>query len=118
DSLQPFGVELIRAVRSSGITPDALSAFFDRFGIDPRSPVQPDLPAGLVAAEDFTRNFAAVEQLDDEPDTAEVSVVEDVVIGASSEPQVDEEEESFIVPPGFSPFTGQPIDEAVVTPAY
>src|SRR5215211_2276870 len=67
--------ELIES--AGGITAEALSAFFDRFGIDPRSPVQPNVAEGVAAAEDFTRNFAAVEQFDDEPDTADVSVVED-----------------------------------------
>ena len=112
DELRPFGVELIRSVGASGVTAGALQSFFDRFEIDPRSPVQPDLPAGVVAGEDFTRNFAVPESFPDEPDTAEVSVVEDVVIGASDgRPGDDDEEESFVVPPGISPFTGQPIDD-------
>lgn len=107
DELVPFGVQLIR---SAEITVDVLGEFFDRFGIDPRSPVQPDLPAGVVAAEDFGRNVAVPEMLADEPDTAEVSVVEEVVTGASEGP---EDEESYVVPPGISPFTGQPIDDPV-----
>ena len=111
DELRPAGVQLIRTVAASGLTASALQAFFDRFEIDPRSPVQPDLPAGVLAGEDFTRNFAVPESLPDEPDTAEVSVVEDVVIGASDGRPADDEEESFVVPPGFSPFTGQPIDD-------
>ncbi len=104
DELVPFGVQLIRTPE---ITAELLGEFFDRFGIDPRSPVQPDLPAGAVAADDF--NLAVGERLADEPDTAEVSVVEDVVIGVSEGP---EDEESYVVPPGISPFTGQPIDES------
>ncbi|MFG1813227.1 hypothetical protein ACGFIF_05615 [Kribbella sp. NPDC049174] len=107
DELLPSGVQLIRAAGAGCITADVLGEFFDRFGIDPRSPVQPDLPAGVVAAEDF--NFAFAERLADEPDTAEVSVVEDVVTGASEGP---EDEESYVVPPGISPFTGQPIDDS------
>ncbi|WP_165553776.1 hypothetical protein [Kribbella capetownensis] len=120
DELQPFGVQLIQTAGSSGISLEALQAFFDHFEIDARSPVQPDLPSGVVAAEDFTRNFAVAESFADDPDTAEVSVVEDVVIGASDGPApVDEEDEqSFIVPPGISPFTGQPIDEAPLVPSY
>lgn len=110
DELEPAGVRLIRTAASSGITAGALAEFFDVFGIDPRSPLQPDLPAGVVAADDFTRNFAAGARLDDEPDTAEVSVVEEVVTGTSEGRPVDEDE-SFVVPPGISPFTGQPIDE-------
>ena len=43
---------------------------------------------------------------DADPDTAEVSVVEDPVIGDN--PPGDDEE-SYVVPPGISPFTGQPI---------
>ncbi|MFI7061122.1 hypothetical protein ACIBL3_09085 [Kribbella sp. NPDC050124] len=110
DELVPFGVQLIR----TGVTVDSLAEFFDHFGIDPRSPVQPDLPAGAAAAGDF--KLAVAEQLADEPDTAEVSVVEDVVIGA---PEGPDDEESYVVPPGISPFTGQPIDEAVdAGPAY
>ncbi|MEU4601370.1 hypothetical protein AB0F43_00190, partial [Kribbella sp. NPDC023972] len=108
DELLPFGVQLIRTAGQSGITAEALGEFFDRFGIDPRSPVQPDLPAGVAAAADF--NLAIGEQLADDPDTAEVSVVEDLVIGA---PEGPEDEESYVVPPGISPFTGQPIDESV-----
>ena len=111
DELRPFGLQLIRSVGASGVTAGALQSFFDRFEIDPRSPVQPDLPAGVVAGEDFTRNFAVPESFPDEPDTAEVSVVEDVVIGASDGRPDDDEEESFVVPPGISPFTGQPIDD-------
>ncbi|MFI6826184.1 hypothetical protein ACIBG5_03705 [Kribbella sp. NPDC050241] len=120
DELQPFGVQLIQTAGSSGISFEALQEFFDHFEIDARSPVQPDLPSGVVAAEDFTRNFAVAESLADDPDTAEVSVVEDVVIGASDGPlPVDEvDEQSFIVPPGISPFTGQPIDEAPQVPSY
>lgn len=120
DELQPFGVQLIQTAGSSGISLEALQEFFDHFEIDARSPVQPDLPSGVVAAEDFTRNFAVAESLADALDTAEVSVVEDVVIGASDGPlPVDEEDEqSFIVPPGISPFTGQPIDEAPQVPSY
>ncbi|TCC66418.1 hypothetical protein E0H73_05940 [Kribbella pittospori] len=120
DELQPFGVQLIQTAGSSGISLEALTAFFDHFEIDARSPVQPDLPSGVAAAEDFTRNFAVAESFADDPDTAEVSVVEDVVIGASDGPvPVDEEDEqSFIVPPGISPFTGQPIDEAPQLASY
>ncbi|TCO23184.1 hypothetical protein EV652_1097 [Kribbella steppae] len=115
DELVPFGVQLIRAAGAGDITVDVLGEFFDRFGIDPRSPVQPDLPAGVVAAQDFSLNVAVPELLADEPDTAEVSVVEDVVTGASEGP---EDEESYVVPPGISPFTGQPIDEAVNAAPY
>ncbi|MEU4293509.1 hypothetical protein AB0E63_35255 [Kribbella sp. NPDC026596] len=118
DELRPSGVELIRSISASGITAEALGAFFDRFEIDPRSPVQPDVRAGVAAGADFTRNFAVTENFADEPDTAEVSVVEDVVIGTSDGPPVDDEEESFVVPPGISPFTGQPIDEAPPVAPY
>ncbi|MGW7685874.1 hypothetical protein ACWGID_34335 [Kribbella sp. NPDC054772] len=104
DELRPYGVDLIR----SGVSPEALGAFFAHFAIDPRSPVQPDLPAGAAAAEDFTRNFAVPASFAEDPDTAEVSVVEDHVIG---DQRPAEDEESFVVPPGISPFTGQPIDD-------
>ncbi|TDD20428.1 hypothetical protein E1218_22585, partial [Kribbella turkmenica] len=110
DELQPHGVQLIRTAAESGITVDVLGEFFDRFGIDPRSPVQPDLPAGVAAAQDF--NLAVTDRLPDDPDTAEVSVVEDLVMEAT-EGRSDEDGESYVVPPGISPFTGQPIDDAV-----
>ncbi|RZT26294.1 hypothetical protein EV649_0036 [Kribbella sp. VKM Ac-2569] len=106
DELRPYGVELIRAAAGPGISAAALGAFFGPFGIDPRSPVQPDLPAGVAAGEDFTRNVAESASFAAEPDTAEVSVVEDPVIGDN--PPGDDEE-SYVVPPGISPFTGQPI---------
>ncbi|WP_202872497.1 hypothetical protein [Kribbella soli] len=106
DELRPYGVELIRAAAGPGISAAALAAFFDPFGIDPRSPVQPDLPAGVAAGEDFTRNVAEPVSFATDPDTAEVSVVEDPVIGDN--PPGDDEE-SYVVPPGISPFTGQPI---------
>src|SRR3954468_850354 len=119
DQLRPYGLELIRAARGSGVSVEALGAFFDRFGIAPRSPLQPDLEAGVAAAEDFTRNVAGPASFPDDPDTAEVSVVEDVVIGSpdTGRPPEDDEE-SFVVPPGISPFTGQPIDEAPAAPTY
>lgn len=82
DELRPYGVELIRTALGQGISAEALAAFFSPFRIDPRSPLQPDIAAGVVAAEDFTRNFAVPASFADDPDTAEVSVVEDVVIGA------------------------------------
>ena len=106
DELRPYGVELIRAAAGPGISASALAAFFGQFGIDPRSPVQPDLPAGVAAGEDFTPNVAEPASFDADPDTAEVSVVEDPVIGDN--PPGDDEE-SYVVPPGISPFTGQPI---------
>ncbi|WP_328999183.1 hypothetical protein OHA18_32660 [Kribbella sp. NBC_00709] len=126
DELRPYGVELIRTALGQGISAEALAAFFSPFRIDPRSPLQPDIAAGVVAAEDFTRNFAVPASFADDPDTAEVSVVEDVVIGApdsrpssSSPPSAPpassafsaDDEESYVVPPGISPFTGQPIDD-------
>ncbi|HWD82896.1 MAG TPA: hypothetical protein VG497_28540, partial [Kribbella sp.] len=107
DELRPHGVELIRAASAPGLSPEVLGAFFAHFKIDPRSPLQPDLAAGSAAAEDFTRNFAEPASFAEDPDTAEVSVVEPPVIGENP-PQ--EDEESFVVPPGISPFTGQPID--------
>ncbi|MET9311494.1 hypothetical protein ABZX12_06685 [Kribbella sp. NPDC003505] len=106
DELRPFGVELIRAAAGPGVSAPALAVYFGHFAIDPRSPLQPDLPAGVVAAEDFTRNVAEPASFAADPDTAEVSVVEDAVIG--DDPQADDEE-SYVVPPGISPFTGQPI---------
>lgn len=109
DELRPYGVELIRAAAGPGISGEALAAFFGPFGIDPRSPVQPDLPAGVAAGEDFTRNVAEPASFAADPDTAEVSVVEDPVIGDN--PPGDDEE-SYVVPPGISPFTGQPIADS------
>ncbi|WP_165553040.1 hypothetical protein [Kribbella speibonae] len=106
DELRPYGVELIRTAAGPGITAAALDAFFGQFGIDPRSPVQPDLPAGVAAGEDFTRNVAEPANFATDPDTAEVSVVEDPVIGDNLP---GDDEESYVVPPGISPFTGQPI---------
>ena len=82
DELRRYGVELIRTALGSGITAEALAAFFSRFRIDPRSPVQPEIAAGVAAAADFTRNFAVPASFADDPDTAEVSVVEDLVIGS------------------------------------
>ncbi|MEU8221824.1 hypothetical protein [Kribbella sp. NPDC048915] len=123
DELRPAGVELIQAAAGSGISAAALGAYFGHFAIDPRSPVQPDLPAGVGAAEDFTRdyapNVAEPATFADEPDTAEVSVVEDAVIGDT--PHVEahvEDDESYVVPPGISPFTGQPIEPAVAPTTY
>lgn len=121
DELRQYGVELIRTTLRSGVTGEALAAFFSHFRIDPRSPVQPEIAAGLVAAEDFTRNFAVPASFPDDPDTAEVSVVEDVVIGSpDSRPSssAPEDEESYVVPPGISPFTGQPIDDPPYNPPY
>ncbi|MGW6196633.1 hypothetical protein ACWF0M_10860 [Kribbella sp. NPDC055110] len=114
DELRPYGVELIRAAAGPGITAAALAAFFVHFGIDPRSPVQPDLPAGVAACGDFTRNIAEPASFPTDPDTAEVSVVEDPVIGDN--PPGDDEE-SYVVPPGISPFTGQPIADAPPAPS-
>ncbi|TDO55315.1 hypothetical protein EV651_11411 [Kribbella sp. VKM Ac-2571] len=106
DELRPYGVELIRAAAGPGISAAELGAFFSHFGIDPRSPVQPDLPAGVAAGEDFVRNVADPASFAADPDTAEVSVVEDPVIG---DIPPGDDEESYVVPPGISPFTGQPI---------
>jgi hypothetical protein len=110
DELRPAGVALIRTVATSGISAEALAGFFDHFGIDPRSPVQPDLPSGVAAGEDFTaENLAVPATLPDDPDTAEVSVVTDPVTDATGDHSTVDDEESFVVPPGISPFTGQPI---------
>ncbi|MDX2968844.1 hypothetical protein [Kribbella solani] len=109
DELRPYGVSLIQTARTTGISPESLAAFFAPFGIDPRSPVQPDVPAGVTAAADFTRNFAIQENFPPDPDTAEVSVVEPDVTGAPDPNWPTQDEESYVVPPGISPFTGQPI---------
>ncbi|MFG1908379.1 hypothetical protein [Kribbella sp. NPDC048928] len=106
DELRPYGIQLIRSAAGPGITAEALGAFFAPFGIDPRSPLQPDITEGVAAAEDFTRNFAEPASFVTDPDTAEVSVVEAPVIGDNPPP---EDEASYVVPPGISPFTGQPI---------
>ncbi|HZX02303.1 MAG TPA: hypothetical protein VFF46_05180, partial [Kribbella sp.] len=106
DELRPYGVALIEAARGPALPADALAAFFAPFGIDPRSPVQPDLPAGVAAAADFTQNFAEPASFPEAPDAAEVSVVEPHVTGDN---QLLDDEESYVVPPGISPFTGQPL---------
>ncbi|MEV6286876.1 hypothetical protein [Kribbella sp. NPDC051770] len=92
DELVPLAVGLIRSAGASTLSADELDHFFGRLGIGPRSPQQPDLHAALVAAAQFNSGAAA-------PVFAPAPVVVE-------EP---EEEELFIVPPGVSPFTGQPI---------
>ncbi|HEY0472555.1 MAG TPA: hypothetical protein VGD34_12840 [Kribbella sp.] len=91
DELLPIGIGVIRTAASSGLSADSLKELFDRLGIDPRSPQQPDLRAGLQAAAEFGEG----------------------IVAAGAQPAVPfdepEEEESFYVPPGVSPFTGQPI---------
>ncbi|TWD83834.1 hypothetical protein FB561_5003 [Kribbella amoyensis] len=109
--LVPAATTLIRAAGSDGLTFDGLRDFFEELGIGPRSPLQPDLRAGLIAAEQFKGVSAteATAYVDSLPGpTARAAEVD-----AAAEAEVEEEEEElFIVPPGVSPFTGQPIDDA------
>ncbi|GAA1702140.1 hypothetical protein GCM10009745_56720 [Kribbella yunnanensis] len=107
DSLLPAGIALIRT--GGAITPEALGAFFAAFTIDPRSPVQPNIPVGVAAAREFSANLAVAEKFPSEPDAPVGSVVEPVVTGARDDGRAGYDEESFVVPPGISPFTGQPI---------
>ncbi|MFI5734573.1 hypothetical protein ACIA49_30950 [Kribbella sp. NPDC051587] len=107
DELLPHGVALIRA--GGAITVEALAAFFAPFNINPRSPMQPDLPAGAAAAAMFSDRVAVPEKFAPEPDAPRGSVVEPVVTGTPDGRPAADEEESFVVPPGISPFTGQPI---------
>ncbi len=129
DELLPAGIALIRT--GGAITPEALTAFFAPFTIDPRSPVQPNIPVGVAAAREFTPGAAPADDLDDTPpagvpvvavpnlavpekfpsgpDAGVGSVVEPGVTGARDDGRAAYDEESFVVPPGISPFTGQPI---------
>ncbi|MFK4085765.1 hypothetical protein ACI2LF_16770 [Kribbella sp. NPDC020789] len=122
DQLLPYGVALIRGA----ITAEALAAFFAPFNLTPRSPVQPDLPAGVAAAQAFAPApeldetppagvpvigipEPAAEKLPSEPDAPVGSVVDPVVTATPDGRPAYDDEESFVVPPGISPFTGQPI---------
>ncbi|MFB6722407.1 hypothetical protein ACFCV3_19680 [Kribbella sp. NPDC056345] len=115
DELLPAGIALIRT--GGAITPEALTAFFAAFTIDPRSPVQPNIPVGVAAAREFTPgaapagvpNLAVPEKFPSGPDAGVGSVVEPGVTGARDDGRAADDEESFVVPPGISPFTGQPI---------
>src|SRR5215207_958239 len=61
DELLPVGVALIRTAGAGGLTAGALQELFDRLKIGPRSPRQPDLPAGLVAAAQFDGSGAGAD---------------------------------------------------------
>ncbi|MDX6240958.1 MAG: hypothetical protein QOG10_5782 [Kribbellaceae bacterium] len=97
DELRPVGIALIRTAATTGISSDSLLDLFGRLGVGPHSPRQPDLRAALIAAEQFggpnagQADQAALADVDDELD--------------------DEPMETFVVPPGVSPFTGQMIKE-------
>lgn len=160
DELLPIGVRLIRAAGSTGLTPHALQELFDRLGIGPRSPQQPDLRAAVVAAQQFTGNAAdavvgaagpAAAPAAAAPPVASAPVGQPAAPEAQAEPRFEpsegryepavppyeadagryepdaaryeadaglyeadddeEDEELFVVPPGISPFTGQPIGD-------
>ncbi|NEA32834.1 hypothetical protein [Streptomyces sp. SID13031] len=140
DELLPVGVRLIRTAASTGLTQESLLELFDRLGIGPQSPQQPDLRAALSAASQFNGTApsqstpttrASAPTRTPAPAAAPVpsarpappapapaapagpALVVPVAPAAAAELPVDEadDEESFIVPPGISPFTGQPIGD-------
>ncbi|TCM49992.1 hypothetical protein [Kribbella sp. VKM Ac-2568] len=174
DELLPIGIRLIRTAGSTGLTPHALQELFDRLGVGPRSPQQPDLRAALVAAEHFNGPAADPVIGTAGPAAAPSAAVPPVAVvpagpPAAAETQAEprfepdegryepdagryepdaarsvpdggryeadagrygadpgryeadaagyeadddeEDEELFVVPPGISPFTGQPIGD-------
>ncbi|WBQ02249.1 hypothetical protein [Kribbella sp. CA-293567] len=107
DELLPVGVRLIRTAATTGVTAESLGELFTALGIGPHSPQQPDLSAALAAAAEFDGN--SVSQPVPEPASPASPG------GFSADPaevdDEDSEEESVLVPPGISPFTGQPIGD-------
>ncbi|GAB2587872.1 hypothetical protein [Kribbella endophytica] len=96
DELVPLGVGLIRSAAASTLSAEQVGEFFARLGVGPRSAQQPDVYAALVAVQQFSQ----------------VPGAPAVAAPPAPAPVVEEpEEELFIVPPGVSPFTGQPITE-------
>ncbi|ONI69409.1 hypothetical protein BWI15_22765 [Kribbella sp. ALI-6-A] len=127
DELLPLGVALIRSAAESRLSAEELDGFFARLGIGPRSPQQPDLYAALAAAAQFDQVVGAEaagpvgvepvaapyvgEPYAGEPYAGEPYRGELVGEQRFEESEEEDEEELFIVPPGVSPFTNQPITD-------